>query len=716
MTKDISPENLRKFLKSDDSAMRRMGLSMAKGTGVPEELYKTVFGLSLWDPEEENREAAEKMVEEIGLENISEFPGWLEPFDEKDTMKMEWYGWRPTPLTKYKPKSAPSPKSPEKGDWVSATKTRNYVNQDPILDWLELYGDEKNYVRDTAENGYDGNLDFVQLLFRKGHEFEEVVVNNLKHKFDADNFVTVGTNSADSKDLAKEQETLQHMKDGVDFILQGVLRNPDNKTYGMPDIMVRNDILSKIPENEKYRSFFHIDASSELGNYHYRIIDVKFTTLNYNADGTYLLGSSAHKAQLAIYNQALDRMQGFLPPEAYLLGRNWKRTKNGIEISGEGALDRLGVVDFFNTDREFNQKANDAVDWIRKVRIEGNTWTVSELRNHNVWPNCNNSSDYPWHNAKMEIANVLDELTRVWQIGPKEREQAHNRGIYSWKDPKLTPEKMRIKGGSVKSNIMREVLKINNQDEHKVLPLKISNNDKNKNWQKKPKLEFFVDFETVSNIEDDFSNFPRPGGQELIFMIGCGFEINKEFVTKVFTAKNLSVGEEARIISDWFEYMEYVKNQVSGPDAELPNIFHWSPAELTFMGVAHDNLEGDEVGMLDTIYKERREMIENWKSLPWFDFLKVMKDVPIVVKDAFGFGLKAIAKNLEKHGLTTTKWEDGPADGLGAMVGAWYCDKISQEQGIDMDQTELMRGIREYNIIDCKAMWDLINYLRKKYT
>ena len=31
MTDDASPENLRKFLESDDPAMRRMGLSMAKG-------------------------------------------------------------------------------------------------------------------------------------------------------------------------------------------------------------------------------------------------------------------------------------------------------------------------------------------------------------------------------------------------------------------------------------------------------------------------------------------------------------------------------------------------------------------------------------------------------------------------------------------------------------------------------------------------------------
>ena len=83
MTEDTSPENLRKFLENDDPSMRRMGISLAKGSGVPEELYKNIFGLSLWDPEEGNREAAAELVEEIGLENISEFSGWLEPFDEE---------------------------------------------------------------------------------------------------------------------------------------------------------------------------------------------------------------------------------------------------------------------------------------------------------------------------------------------------------------------------------------------------------------------------------------------------------------------------------------------------------------------------------------------------------------------------------------------------------------------------------------------------------
>ena len=50
MTDDASPENLRKFLESDDLAMRRMGLSMAKGSGVPEELLGLVAGLYMYRP------------------------------------------------------------------------------------------------------------------------------------------------------------------------------------------------------------------------------------------------------------------------------------------------------------------------------------------------------------------------------------------------------------------------------------------------------------------------------------------------------------------------------------------------------------------------------------------------------------------------------------------------------------------------------------------
>ena len=62
MTDDASPENLRKFLESDDPALVRMGLSMAKGAGVPENLYETIIKLSILAPEEEIQKVAQSLV------------------------------------------------------------------------------------------------------------------------------------------------------------------------------------------------------------------------------------------------------------------------------------------------------------------------------------------------------------------------------------------------------------------------------------------------------------------------------------------------------------------------------------------------------------------------------------------------------------------------------------------------------------------------------
>ena len=62
MTDDASPENLRKFLESDDPALVRMGLSMAKGSGVPEDLYETIIKLSILAPEEEIQKVAQSLV------------------------------------------------------------------------------------------------------------------------------------------------------------------------------------------------------------------------------------------------------------------------------------------------------------------------------------------------------------------------------------------------------------------------------------------------------------------------------------------------------------------------------------------------------------------------------------------------------------------------------------------------------------------------------
>ena len=595
--------------------------------------------------------------------------------------------------------------------WVSAGKTRNYLSDDPLLDWLNLFGEDNGFKKDTNYPDYDENLDFLPLLFRKGREFEDTVVEYLKQQHGAENFVLLGDDYRHSWNPEKAKETFDLLKQGVPIILQAVLWNPQNRTYGMPDLLVRSDWLNQITEEGSISaSEEHRPAPALGGDYHYRVVDVKFSTLRFNADKQYLLdghGShKAYKAQLAIYNRALGRLQEYEPPQAYLLGRNWTHTQRGKEHRGKHALERLASVDFSNRDEKFYDLAEESIEWIRRVRKEGGGWQVfPEPSVPELWPNAKGGQCYPWDHAKAEIVDQYKDITKLWQVGIKERKLAHEQSIYTWDDATLTPEIMGITGEK-KALTLKEIIKVNRESNTDFVLPPIINNDQGE-WQQKSALEFFVDFETVNTIDDDFSTFPRPGGEELIFMVGCGYESpDRNWEFKVITANELSVSEETRIIKEWFQYMREVTDRILGEGSDLPKIFHWSYAELNFMKSAQRNREEAAGGAT----------LPEWPELPWFDFLKVMRAVPVVVKGAFGFGLKAIAKNLYKHGLIETSWEDGPVDGLGAMVGAWYCNRQVAETGQSMRDMDYMQEIENYNEVDCKVMWELVNYLRENHT
>ena len=63
--------------------------------------------------------------------------------------------------------------------WVSATATRNFALQDPVLDWLNLFGDENGFKRDHTYPDHDQRTDFTEFVFFQGRRFEEAVVAHL---------------------------------------------------------------------------------------------------------------------------------------------------------------------------------------------------------------------------------------------------------------------------------------------------------------------------------------------------------------------------------------------------------------------------------------------------------------------------------------------------------------------------------------------------------
>jgi len=584
-------------------------------------------------------------------------------------------------------------------DWVSASATRAYCKSDPLIDWLNLYGEDAGFVRDDHLAGYDVRTDFLAFILRQGQLFEAAVLRCLAESVAPIIVISAGREEVQSE--AKLEQTIDAMASSQPLISQAVLWNQQRRTYGAADLLIRSDVLQRLfPEllSEEEASI----GALKLGiQRHYRVIDVKFSTLSLLKDG-HLSGTQGHyMAQVWIYNDALGQMQGFEPPAAYILGRGW--TASGDQ-RGRSCLERLGRV---NRDFVFNrgggsleELVQEAVGWVRRVRREGAGWQVlPEPSRPELHPNMNHQEDQPWHETKKRIANELDELTQLWFVSADGRRAAHRAGITRWTHPEATAAALGVTGLS-RAPTLDAILAVNRaKDGPVILPDRIQAAEDQ--WRQPGPVEFYVDFETVSNLADDFARLPEQGGQPLIFMIGCGHVEDGQWRFAQWTLDRLDEASEAAIIDAWLAHMAAIAARLGGGSG--PMVIHWAPAEPI-------NYE------LDYLSAKARHPDKDWPDLRWFDFLnRVVKQEPVVVRGAMAFGLKAVARAMRHHGLIQTEWTDGPADGLGAMVGAWSCQEEAAEVNCRLAELPLMESIGHYNHVDCKVLQEIVDYLRAKH-
>lgn len=593
--------------------------------------------------------------------------------------------------------------------WVPASKTRNAILQDHCLDYFNLYNihdynDPPIKKRKTSSNTRNRLDDieccdsFYDFLMNRGIRFEKTIVDKIKDKFPKDWIQIAESYEASSKQKCKE--TFEAILRGTPLIFQAIIHNPQNKTYGSADIIIRSDFINKIVKQQILNSDEELISAPLLKpfNYHYRVIDVKSSMMHMNTDGKTLRNTynvKPFKSQICIYNEGLGVMQGYTPPVAYILGNGWEYIQsikgNKHYFKSNNPLDTLGRVDFICFDKQYIDLTNDAIIWYRTVFNSSNM-------SHNppccpeLYPNMCNKYDAPFHKVKEQMANKIDEITNIWFCGVDNREQAFMNGIKKWSNPNCNSNILGINGTLTKSRV--DAILNTNRDTSKqtVFPSKIKNNYRN--WKNKNILSIYVDFETIGNMLLSSDNSSKQENDvDFIFMIGIG-HINShgEWVYKNLTVKELSSREEKQIID---EYIDYINELMSKYNDSNPNIFHWSFAERVFF---------DKV---NTKYNNR------WKPLPLFDFLEVVKDEPITVKGATNFTLKSIAKAMYNNGLTKTIWKENRiGDGEQAMFHAWKLYTQCYKDRKNPLNTEIMKQIIDYNEVDCKAMYEFIDYLR----
>jgi hypothetical protein len=580
-------------------------------------------------------------------------------------------------------------------DWVSASSTRSWCLRNPLQDWLELHGENAGFERDPEP---DPRTDFREFIFAKGSEFEAAVVRLLARQTD----VSVIEGFANpSRSLEARDATFAAMARGAPVIAQGVLWDDEHRTYGAADLLVRSDILRQLfPDALNEDEALSGARALGLSSCHYRVIDIKFTTLRLDRRWTASREHLPYLAQVFVYNRALGRTQGYLPPTSFLLGRSWIGPRGS---EGASCLDRLAPVPnaLEWKDTTLEDVVMEATAWVRRARSEGAGWhpidgpTVPELR-----PNPS-AADYPWQNATKLIAEQMADPILAWQVGCEARETAADAGLTRWTDPDFSSDAAGVSGTR---GLRLDIILEHNRRTYGpvVIPARIQS--ERDAWIHPARVEFFVDFETVSNLDDDFSRLPQRGGRPMIFMVGCGHLEDGEWKFECFIAESLELGSEAAIIERWLDYMETVRLR-RAPELQEPLVIHWSPAESS--GLTNG---------LKSARNRHPERSRHWPEPNWFDFLgRVVRAEPVVVRGPMGFGLKTFARSLKRHGLIETEWEDSITDGLGAMVGAWQAYREAAETCLPVAEHELMHSIRRYNEVDCRVMVEVVGYLRQRH-
>ena len=611
---------------------------------------------------------------------------------------------------------------------VSATRVINHTRNDPIIDYLDILDNNNLKVnndlniikKNTLENNpIKKRKTAFDYIVEEGYNFENKIVDKIKKYMIKNKFknqiITIEKENDLVKQFEKTKDAIEKFK--YEVILGGLLINKKNNTYGYPDIIVLGSWINK----------FFVSAPYEyIKNDIYYIIDIKSSTINLICEGKYVSSNSlfeGYKTQIWVYKEALDQIQHCESKYGFILGKKYKYVKDKQEIHINNSFHMLGLIDY---EREilkgnnFKEKIKKSVTWIKELKKNWKKYKVYPI-NKKIIPNMKNSFDKNHKKIKKLIAQKNKEITLLWNCGVVHRENANKYNITNYDDKNITADILGFPQNTARYNIIDSMLKMN----HSKQVVQINKNNNHGDWRKKTDFEFFVDFETFSSTYDEFHLIKSENDNEnieceynqKIYMIGIG-QFNESFSFKCFIidyygseeiynvietkyncSKNdiIKVPNEKTLITTFIDYIYSFKNFKEPKYKFLKKLrlYHWSHAEPSLF--------------LKKLVKYNLNTTFN--TLPWTDLMEVFKhpNYPIIIKNCFSFSLKDVAKTLNSHKLIDLEWPELDDGLLSAFIAK---DIYKNNQGNLNTNNKNMEEIVEYNFIDCKALYLLLNFIR----
>lgn len=580
-------------------------------------------------------------------------------------------------ISDYTNKRKRSTKSNAFKGYLSASKVRNFLIEDPFLDYLRMFGPDK------IESNYEFTEDkFTQNIMNKGIEFEDEVMEMVKSNLSHLNIQQVCYNVDDVHNMDNIKVTIDHMKNGVDVIYQGLLVDKKNKLYGSPDLIIKNTVLNDFFPELVYEN---TEGCKFNDNEHYVICDIKSSTIHMNSDDTTMRNSGSMKAfkgQLYIYQSILNDIQETDNNVTIIWAKNKRNDNSKFGYHTNDLEETYGIIDYGNKDSKYIELVDKAVKWLRELKTNGSSWELYPTPSHtNLYPNMKNDMNGKYKDIKKKYAKDIEEITMVYHCGVKRRKTAHSKGIYKLSDKKLNSSILGFKDTSKIGNIVDHILKVN-QSQHKILPRKVTNNLFD--WRTPSDLEIFIDFETLNSVVDGVD-------KTRIFMIGIGYNYHGKYEEKCFVMKNNNRQGEIEMFDEFYSHVEKLEEEF---DCQA-RYFHWYDAEPIFY----------------------RKFMSRTKDLDFRDLEKVFRTEPICIKNCYNFKLKSVATAMYNHGMIETCWDSDSecSDGRLAMIlaGKLYIKYANNSSMIESD--DIMKDIIRYNMIDVKVLYEILEYLRENH-
>ena len=606
----------------------------------------------------------------------------------------------------------------------------NYIRCDLICDYLDLYDDKINEVYKVNEVDKVDKESSFNYIMDGGKEYEKQVIEKIYSMHDPYSYHILKLDKKNKllKNLYNETiEAVQSCR--YDVILDSVLMNNDNSTYGYPDLIVSTRWINK----------YISDKIVNDNPYVYYIIDIKNSSISLINGGLNISMNKVYecyKYQVYIYKEALNKIQVHKPKNNYgfILGKNYKYQENGRYVNVLNPFKTLGLIDY-NYQPEINvnyeKNISDAINYKRNINKKHVNSVITDMnrtkRINNIKGskglkgisknliNMKNTYDKNYGHIKKIFAHNSKEITAFYKCGIKQRDIAYKNNIYEYDDKRLTPELLGFTPKNSYYNIIKCMLKGIHSKNLITIPKKNNVN----NWRTIMPYEFYVDFETY--------NVQRFGETDInkLYMIGVGyyecglwkykcfkFDVSRQlYQDQDYNSKLKNIIEDFTNFINSFNILdldieEYYKNV---------RLYHWSHIERT-------------------LFKNKINLLclnEKKYNLPWFDLLMVFrnKENPIIIKNCISFKLKDIIKKLNEYNLLSLKWDDLD-DGLLSSYKAHdiYEIPISPFDYIyeipispfdymhDITMNSKVRDLEsiiKYNEIDCKAVYLLLQLIRK---